>query len=257
MASIYKTLGTKDVMKDISKMMQHFTDFNFLNFNDKKLMLSFNAENVKQNIHNEWLISNLINCNEPSFLSSSLDGKTQVISNFKSVKSVVKKLPWSIVGCNLVNKFESTIQSLDSMEVLKSFFNMKNGMIMIKTETLLEKATLIFLCDSYEGMEDTERKMLRFHRKLAPYKLGFSAVASTPADERNLKDLALLLTKQIRKVAISVLLLDDMCSAPLKEQIFRNDALGIPYTVIMDANTLKTGLLGIRSRDTTLKVTQL
>lgn len=121
----------------------------------------------------------------------------------------------------------------------------------------MQKASLTFLCDGHESMEETNRNFLRLHRKLAPYKVSFAAVASTPNDERNMKDLALLLTKQIRKNSISVLLLDDMCKTPIDEQIMRNDALGIPYTIVMDEKTLKSGLLGIRSRDTTLQVKQI
>lgn len=130
MASIYRTVGQKDVLKEANKMLKHFDDFNFLNIHDKKSILSFNGENVKQNIYNEWLISNLVNCDELSFLSSSLDGNTDVFKNFKAMKFITKQLPCSIVGHSVVNGPESEAHTSNGMEILKSFFKRKNGMIL-------------------------------------------------------------------------------------------------------------------------------
>lgn len=62
------------------------------------------------------------------------------------------------------------------------------------------------------------------------------------------------LTKQLRSVGISTLLLPDMAKKSLESQFSRNDELGIPYTVVLNDASLKNGIVGLRSRDTTLKV---
>jgi DNA polymerase gamma 2 len=62
------------------------------------------------------------------------------------------------------------------------------------------------------------------------------------------------LTKQLRGAGISTLLLPDMAKKSLESQFSRNDELGIPYTVVLNDASLKNGIVGLRSRDTTLKV---
>ena len=36
--------------------------------------------------------------------------------------------------------------------------------------------------------------------------------------------------------------------------IFRNDKLGVPFTVIVNDSTLETGAISLRNRDTTIRV---
>lgn len=69
-----------------------------------------------------------------------------------------------------------------------------------------------------------------------------------------LSQLAFYLAKQIRGKGISTLLLPDLAKKSLESQFLRNDELGIPYTVVINDSTLKNGIIGLRSRDTTLKV---
>lgn len=50
------------------------------------------------------------------------------------------------------------------------------------------------------------------------------------------------------------MLLPDVAKKSQESQFSRNDELGIPYTVALNDATLKNGILALRSRDTTLKV---
>jgi glycyl-tRNA synthetase (class II) len=47
----------------------------------------------------------------------------------------------------------------------------------VESETSLEKACMVFLCDGYAELpyHNDRREMFRFHRKLAPYKITFAA----------------------------------------------------------------------------------
>jgi len=69
-----------------------------------------------------------------------------------------------------------------------------------------------------------------------------------------LSQLSLYLTKQLQNVGISTLLLPDVAKKSQESQFSRNDELGIPYTVVLNDATLKNGILALRNRDTTLKV---
>jgi len=81
------------------------------------------------------------------------------------------------------------------------------------------------------------------------------SVAFTAASVgEELSQLSLYLTKQLRNVGISTLLLPDVAKKSLESQFARNDELGIPYTVVLNDTSLKNGIVGLRSRDTTLKV---
>lgn len=52
---------------------------------------------------------------------------------------------------------------------------------MVESETNLEKAFMVFVCDGYAELpyHNTIREAFRFHRKLAPYKITFAAPLSS------------------------------------------------------------------------------
>lgn len=125
----------------------------------------------------------------------------------------------------------------------------------VESECQLEPATLVYMCDAFDPInEDACRDMMRFHRKLAPFKVTFAASATTASVSKELTDLALVLARKIRKAGIPCLLLPDIAKTSLESNFSRADAMGIPYTVVMNDKTLTDGIIGIRSRDTTLKV---
>ncbi|XP_025416295.1 DNA polymerase subunit gamma-2, mitochondrial isoform X2 [Sipha flava] len=54
----------------------------------------------------------------------------------------------------------------------------------VESETSLEKAFMVFLCDGYADLpyHSGRREIFRFHRKLAPYKITFAAPLSSEID---------------------------------------------------------------------------
>ncbi|XP_069692339.1 DNA polymerase subunit gamma-2, mitochondrial isoform X3 [Periplaneta americana] len=125
----------------------------------------------------------------------------------------------------------------------------------IESTVTLESTVLTYLCDAYDEplFLGVPRNVMRFHRKLAPYKASFSASASSASTGEELSQLSLYLTKQLRIAGVSTLLLPDVAKKSLEAQFARNDELGIPYTIVLNDATLKNGIIGLRSRDTTLK----
>lgn len=68
-----------------------------------------------------------------------------------------------------------------------------------------------------------------------------------------LKDLALYICRQLRTNHISCLLLPSSYKVTLETQFKQYDQMGVPYTVILNENTLKNGIALLRDRNTTLK----
>lgn len=132
----------------------------------------------------------------------------------------------------------------------------------IEATTSVEEAALIFLCDAFYHEVDTTRQseggyreVLKLHRKLAPYKTVFSTVnASNEKISEDLKMLAVYLTQELKKAGIYTL-----SSVPaqksVEDEFLLHDTLGIPFTVVLNEATLSDGVLGIRSRETTLQET--
>lgn len=114
------------------------------------------------------------------------------------------------------------------------------------------------MCDAYDSLnEETSRELMRFHRKLAPYKVTFAVNGSSASTTQQLSELALVLARKIRKIGIACLLLPDAGKRSLESNFLRADAFGVPYTVVLNDKTLTDGILGIRNRDTTLKVCKI
>ncbi|XP_018323704.1 DNA polymerase subunit gamma-2, mitochondrial [Agrilus planipennis] len=118
----------------------------------------------------------------------------------------------------------------------------------------LSSMILNFICDAYEEPPYHEgvRPMMRIHRKLAPYKVAFT-LSTNAGVMNNLNDLALYLCKQFRNECISTLLTLNAPKVTQEVQWQQYDQMGIPYTVVLNDNTLRNGIAHLRSRDTTLK----
>ena len=74
------------------------------------------------------------------------------------------------------------------------------------------------------------------------------------SNNSELGQLGMLITIQLRKAGISTLSLPSLSSENFEEQLKRFDSLGLPYTCILNEGTLRTGIFGLRNRDTTIKV---
>ncbi|XP_008479780.1 DNA polymerase subunit gamma-2, mitochondrial-like [Diaphorina citri] len=101
-------------------------------------------------------------------------------------------------------------------------------------------------------MRVRDRKVLRLHRRLAPYKVAF---LNSTDDE--LKSLAVYLYENLRQSHIYCLFtpLDSSSKSPgsIESQLSANDKLGVPYSILIRDTALQDGLISIRNRDTTLE----
>nr|CAI5823090.1 unnamed protein product [Callosobruchus analis] len=141
-----------------------------------------------------------------------------------------------------------------------SHLQFKEGRKTVQSHTVsstinLPTMLLNFLCDGFDEplFQGKPRTMLRFHRKLAPYLVSFAIYGANAASVSELSDLALYLSRQLRTHHISSLLLPSASKLSLETQYKQYDQLGAPYTAVLNENTLKDGILYLRSRDTTLK----
>jgi DNA polymerase gamma 2 len=175
-------------------------------------------------------------------------------NNGEQSVDIIAKYPWG----------EQLIESLkvvnDVKSVATSQLQTKRGKKTVKAQCVVSKIyssvmLLNTLCDAYDepSFQDNPRPLLRLHRKLAPYKISFSIPSGPKTVIDQLKDMALYLCRQLRKNQVSSLLLPSSYKNTLDAQWKQYDQMGIPYNVLLNENTLKTGISQLRSRDTTLK----
>lgn len=81
----------------------------------------------------------------------------------------------------------------------------------------------------------------------------FFFLDSSMADE--IRQLAEFLSQGLHKNGLPTLLPNtNLAKKSLESQLALNDAMGIPYTVVLSSSTLQNGIAGLRSRETTLEV---
>lgn len=119
----------------------------------------------------------------------------------------------------------------------------------------LDVATTTYLADAYKerSRQEIMKTILHLHPKLAPFKVSLVLSATGVGMLPQLRELALHITKELRLEGVSLLYLTDSGQQSLDQQFTRHDELGIPYNIILNDNTLTTGMAGLRNRDTTLK----
>lgn len=181
---------------------------------------------------------------------------TDIIMEEGSQKiEICAKYPW---GNELVEVLRLTENHplLTSQQLQNLHERKKVSALTLSSEIHLGTMYLNTICDAYEilKLQDGERHLLKFHRKLAPYKVGFSL--SHPQNGQlyeDLKDLTKYLCKKLRGNNVVSLMLPNFARATLETQFKNFDHLGVPYTIVLGENTLKNGILYLRSRDTTIK----
>ncbi|VVC44256.1 Anticodon-binding [Cinara cedri] len=126
---------------------------------------------------------------------------------------------------------------------------------LVVSETSLEKAFMVFLCDGYAELpyHNDIREVFRFHRKLAPYKIMFAAPLSNAKKADELKQLSVYLGQSLKKSGVSTLISPNLAKKSLESQFVDSDCLGVPYTAVLNETTLENGILGLRSIETTLE----
>uniref|UniRef100_A0A1B6LUF5 Anticodon-binding domain-containing protein n=1 Tax=Graphocephala atropunctata TaxID=36148 RepID=A0A1B6LUF5_9HEMI len=121
----------------------------------------------------------------------------------------------------------------------------------IESVCLERPAVLTYLCDAFQTQ--SARPYLRLHHALAPYK---AALAVDPSEDRveELGQLATYVCLDLRKEGVHTLFTPGSRSKKsIDAQFGVHDSIGIPYTVVVTGESLTNGIMGLRSRDTTLQ----
>ena len=139
--------------------------------------------------------------------------------------------------------------SKTNMEYLDPETGEKYTPYVIESSVGCDRFTLMVLCDAYdeEILEDgTTREVMHFHPYLAPYK-----VAVLPLVKKYHKEMALELKERLQK--------SFMCSydetGSIGKRYRRQDAIGTPFCITIDDETINNGTVTIRDRDTMEQIT--
>ena len=131
-----------------------------------------------------------------------------------------------------------------SFEYLDPETNEKYIPYVVESSVGCDRLTLTVLCDAYdeEILEDgTTREVMHFHPALAPYK-----VAILPLVKKYHAEFAKELKERLQK---SFMVTYDE-TASIGKRYRRQDAIGTPFCITIDDDTLNNGTVTIRNRDT-------
>ncbi|CAL1266963.1 unnamed protein product [Larinioides sclopetarius] len=127
----------------------------------------------------------------------------------------------------------------------------------ITCETELDLAVMAYLSNSFSvKRRDGENKnVFHLHYKLAPYKVSLAVEETDTENLKKLKDVISHLTKELKQTGVDIIPESDLKSnETIKTTFERCDEMGIPYIIVLNENSLQTGIAGLRSRDTTLQL---
>ena len=107
----------------------------------------------------------------------------------------------------------------------------------------LDRLALAIFCDAYtkEKLEDDERIVLKLHPAISPYKLNILPLIKKKHQSKALE----LYEKLSREFAVSY---DE--SGSIGKRYRRADAIGTPFSITIDDETLENDTVTIRNRDT-------
>ncbi|XP_031621823.1 DNA polymerase subunit gamma-2, mitochondrial [Contarinia nasturtii] len=149
------------------------------------------------------------------------------------------------------------IESIEMMPVdsINSEAKSKNATKFIKTTTVSEVAAIETVLDSIDAGDFGE---MCLHRKIAPYQCTVYSISKDSSTSKELKDLAKYISMLLQRSQISILNTDD-CHfsdvSALEHKYKEIDAIGVPYSIVVDTNSLENGFMKLRNRDTTLSET--
>ncbi|MEM4259493.1 MAG: glycine--tRNA ligase [Candidatus Pacearchaeota archaeon] len=110
----------------------------------------------------------------------------------------------------------------------------------------LDRIFLAVIVDGYNFDEKRENIVLKIHPKLAPIKAAVFPIINKPEYEKLAKEIIQDLRKEWN-VAYDV-------SGSIGRRYARNDEIGTPYCIAIDADSLKDKSVTIRDRDTTKQI---
>lgn len=68
-------------------------------------------------------------------------------------------------------------------------------------------------------------------------------------------DLRLHIESVLRRAGLRLFDVPICCNSQMDNELITADSFGIPYAILLDENSIKTGIMKLRSRDTTLSET--
>ena len=156
---------------------------------------------------------------------------------------------WGIASRTNYDLSQHQKYSGQSMEYLDPEDNTKYIPYVIEPSVGVERLVLTVLCDAYEEetLEDgSTREVMHLHPYLAPYK-----VAILPLMKKYHSEKAMEIYRDLCK--------NFMCSydeaGNIGKRYRRQDAIGTPFCLTIDEDTLEKGTVTIRERDTMKQVT--
>ncbi|XP_022316931.2 DNA polymerase subunit gamma-2-like [Crassostrea virginica] len=185
----------------------------------------------------------------------------------ENVVHILYEFPWGQDSVEVIRNHGS--QFLESAsppirELMSSGQNSKNSLnngspSVIECNMFLEGGMLAYLVDAYtekrpfslekDSTDKPARTVMQLHPALAPYNV---SIAVTESMDPILQRIIQHISKEIHEA--NILSLDvSSNSDSLEKQFIRNDELGIPFSVVVDKDTIDMACIGVRHRDSTLK----
>ena len=155
---------------------------------------------------------------------------------------------WGIASRTNYDLNAHQTHSKENMEYLDPEDNTKYLPYVVEPSVGVERMLLSVLFSAYdvEETEKGERTVLRLHPALAPYK-----VAVLPVIKKNHADKAYEVFDELNEAFSCVY--DE--TANIGKRYRRQDAIGTPFCVTIDDNTIENGTVTLRDRDTMEQVT--
>ncbi len=131
------------------------------------------------------------------------------------------------------------------MEYFDQAENIRYVPYVIETSIGASRSTMMFLIDAYDEdkVGGEKRNVLRFHPKLAPYKVAIFPLIK----KEGMPEFAQKLHKELQKNYKSFY--DE--SGAIGRRYRRQDEAGTPFCVTVDGDTIEDGTVTVRDRDTT------
>ena len=184
------------------------------------------------------------------------DHKKEELSHYSNATTDIEyKFPfgfgelWGIASRTDYDLSSHQKVSGESLEYLDSTTNEKYIPYVIEPSIGVDRLMLTILCDAYnkETLEDgSEREVLKIHPYLAPYKVAVLPLIKKKHSEKA-NEIYDLLSKNF------MVSYDEAGS--IGKRYRRGDAIGTPFSLTVDDNTIDNGTVTLRDRDTMEQVT--
>ncbi|XP_077980683.1 DNA polymerase subunit gamma-2, mitochondrial-like [Glandiceps talaboti] len=179
-------------------------------------------------------------------------------SESQQTVEVQYEFPWGVDSIErITNRGDADLLELQKetgISVQGKFGRRTVTPVVIETTAGLDRGILAYLLDAHQEKERSDkgklrtRQLLRFHTRIAPFKVAVVPVKNT----RDLREISEHLARDLRKAGVNTLYVCEPQTS-LEQQFIRFDEMGVPFTVVINEKTLKNGIIAMRNRDTTLK----